>query len=327
MLDAAGLTPLEEAVYRALVAVPSAGLVELRGHLDCTTSQLRHALSRLEGLGLVSRTPGRRPRYVAAPPDVAIEPLVLGQQLRLEQVRAQAAAMMEGYRAARHSRGTGELVEVVVGGDAIAQRFEQLQRAARVQVCAFVTPPFLADSSDDHYRTIELQQLARGVRYRTVYDHDGFAVQGGVEAMLDDVAAGEQVRIAGHLPIKLFLVDDAMAFVPMTGTEDAQPGAVMVHPSGLLTALAALFEQVWDRAAPFEPGRERAGVEPLGADGSRILAMLRAGFTDAAMARQLDTSTRTVQRRIRELMDAADAGTRFQLGVRSIELGWVRPDN
>jgi hypothetical protein len=35
---------------------------------------------------------------------------------------------MDGYRAARRDRGTGELVEVVIGLEAIAQRFEQLQR-------------------------------------------------------------------------------------------------------------------------------------------------------------------------------------------------------
>ncbi|HEY8474686.1 MAG TPA: helix-turn-helix domain-containing protein [Natronosporangium sp.] len=319
MLDAAGLTATEEAVYRALVGTTSASPAELRDQLGCPPAKLSQALGRLERLGLVSRTPGRQPRYVAAPPDVAVEPLVLAQQVRLEQARAQAAALMDRYRSARRSRGTGELVEVVVGLDAIRQRFEQLQRTARKQVCAFVMPPFLTDGGDDQYREIELAQLARGVAYRTVYSHDGFAAQGGLEAMLADVAAGEEVRIADRLPIKLFLVDDQVAFVPMTGTDgDEPPGAVVVHPSGLLTALAALFERVWAQAAPF--GTDGA---PADADTDRVLALLRAGFTDAAIARQLGTSTRTVQRRIRELMDRAGAQTRFQLGCRATELGWL----
>ncbi|HLV58754.1 MAG TPA: helix-turn-helix domain-containing protein [Natronosporangium sp.] len=324
MLDAAGLSPLEEAVYRELVAVPSASVAGLRRALGCGEAALRRSLARLEALGLVSRTAGQRSRFVAAPPDVAIEPLVLAQQLRLERARAEAASLMEGYRAARHDRGAGELVEVVIGTDAIMQRFEQVQRAARHQVCALVTPPFLADNEDDHYRAIELQQLARGVRYRTVYDQDGFAAQGGIDAMLADAAAGEEVRLARRLPIKLFLVDDTVAFVPMTGTGDVRPGAVLVHPSGLLTGLAALFELVWERAAPFAPTPPRdCAPDPLGEDGRRLLAMLGAGLTDAAMARQLGTSLRTVQRRIRELMDLAGATTRFQLGQRAERLGWT----
>jgi DNA-binding CsgD family transcriptional regulator len=323
MLDAAGLTEVEEEIYRALVATASASPAELRRQLDCSAARLNQALGRLERLGLVSRTPGRAPRYVAAPPDVALEPLVLAQQVRLEQARAQAAALMDSYRSARRSRGTGELIEVVVGLDAIGQRFEQLQRTARSRVCAFVMPPFLTDGDDEQHREIELEQLDRGVSYRTVYNHDGFAAQGGVEAMLADIAAGEEVRIADQLPIKLFLVDDQVAFVPMTGIDaDRPPGAVVVHPSGLLTALAALFEQVWQRAAPFS---QVDGFQPDGLDDDsrRVLALLRAGFTDAAIARHLDSSTRTVQRRIRELMDQAGAQTRFQLGCRATELGWL----
>lgn len=309
----------------ALVATRSASATELRDRVGGKPAQVTQALDRLEALGLVSRTPGRRHRYVAAPPDVAIEPLLLAQQLRLEQVRAQAATMMDSYRSARRGRGTAELVEVVVGLAAIGQRFEQLQRAAREQVCAFVTPPFLTDGDDEHYRQVELGQLARSVRYRTVYNHDGFAAQGGVEAMLADVAAGEEVRIADRLPIKLFLVDGAVAFVPMTGADgDLQASAVVVHPSGLLTGLAALFEQVWERAVPFALAHpDGPAASPLDPEESRVLAMLRTGFTDATIARQLGTSTRTVQRRIRELMTAAGVETRFQLGCRASELGWI----
>ncbi len=333
MLDALGLSAVEESVYRLLVAVPSASPADLRERLG---SDPQAALERLEATGLVSRTAGRPVRYVAAPPDVAIEPLVLAQQLRLERVRAETAAIMGVYRSARESRDAGDLVEVVTGAHAIGQRFEQLQRGARHSVSAFVMPPFMTSGDDDSgeeepFRQTELEQLARGVRYRTIYTQDGFAAQGGVEAMLADVEAGEEVRIAAQVPIKLFLVDDALAFVPMTpGDSDQQPGAVVVHPSGLLSGLVALFEQVWERAAPFALANERrragAGLtndQLLDADARRLLAMLRVGFTDATMARHLGTSSRTVQRRISELMQVAGVSTRFQLGWRATTLHWI----
>jgi transcriptional regulator TrmB len=346
MLDALGLSAIEESVYRLLVAAPSASADDLRERLG---SDPAAALERLEATGLVSRTAGRPVRYVAAPPDVAIEPLVLAQQLRLERVRAETAAIMGVYRSARESRDAGDLVEVVTGAHAIGQRFEQLQRGARHSVSAFVMPPFMtsgdssdgsdgsdSDDEDEPFRQTELEQLARGVRYRTIYTQDGFAAQGGVEAMLADVEAGEEVRIAARVPIKLFLVDDSLAFVPMTsGDSDQQPGAVVVHPSGLLTGLVALFEQVWERASPFALANERrhagAGltndrlldVTVLDADARRLLGMLRVGFTDATMARHLGTSSRTVQRRISELMQVAGVSTRFQLGWRATTLGWI----
>jgi hypothetical protein len=44
---------------------------------------------------------------------------------------------------------------------------------------------------------------------------------------------------------------------------------------------------------------------------------LLSGFTDEAIARQLGTSHRTVQRRVAALMADLGAQTRFQVGVRA----------
>jgi DNA-binding NarL/FixJ family response regulator len=42
------------------------------------------------------------------------------------------------------------------------------------------------------------------------------------------------------------------------------------------------------------------------------------------VARQLDVGLRTVQRRVRSLMDATGATTRIQLGWAAYEHGWLR---
>lgn len=47
----------------------------------------------------------------------------------------------------------------------------------------------------------------------------------------------------------------------------------------------------------------------------RLLTMLSAGLKDEAIARQLAVSSRTVGRRVAELMDALGARTRFQAGL------------
>ena len=55
----------------------------------------------------------------------------------------------------------------------------------------------------------------------------------------------------------------------------------------------------------------------LGTEHSEVLAHLVAGLTDHASAHRLGVSERTVQRRIRELMDWSDSGNRMQLGHRA----------
>jgi DNA-binding NarL/FixJ family response regulator len=57
-----------------------------------------------------------------------------------------------------------------------------------------------------------------------------------------------------------------------------------------------------------------AWSQRLDADHSRTLTHLVAGLTDRASANRLGVSERTVQRRIRDLMDWSASGNRMQLG-------------
>ena len=91
----------------------------------------------------------------------------------------------------------------------------------------------------------------------------------------------------------------------------------MVHASGLLDALAALFESVWQRAIPVPEL-----VSP--ADEHRHLLMLLAsGLKDEAIARQLGIGERTVRRRVAALADRLGARTRMQLGIQAVRQGWL----
>ena len=51
--------------------------------------------------------------------------------------------------------------------------------------------------------------------------------------------------------------------------------------------------------------------------------MLLAGLTDASVAKQLDLGLRTVQRRVKGLMELTGVSTRLQLGWHAYERGWV----
>lgn len=57
-----------------------------------------------------------------------------------------------------------------------------------------------------------------------------------------------------------------------------------------------------------------------------VLSLLLAGMTDASVAKQLDLGLRTVQRRVKGLMELAGVTTRLQLGWHAYEKGWVARD-
>lgn len=317
MLEAVGVSELEEYVYRALLGVPAASIAKLARHLNLRASDVESALEGLEAKGMVGRTTRRGAGYLAVPPDVAVEALMAQREAQLHTVRATVAQLVAEYRAGRAERHLAELVEIVVGTKAVAQRFEQLQRGAREEVLILARPPYVvpADSND-----AEIEALRRGVSVRTLYDRAALDAHGDLSVIRRYVNAGEQARIIAQLPMKLAVVDRSAALLPLVGDE-AVSGAVLVHPSALLDSLVALFEALWGLGSALA----WAGtVGALPVDGDRlILSMLHAGMTDEAMAKQLGTSARTVQRRIRVVMDSLGANTRFQLGFLAAERGWL----
>jgi len=321
VLDGLGLTSEQEAVYVVLIDVPSATLEEISRR--CPGLPPGPVIADLERAGLVSRLadgPGSGVAYAAAPPDVALELLVRARQQELARTRLSVAELAARYRQARASAGPHEVVEVVTTREATALRWEQLQRSAREQVRSFDRPPYISPAPLNN--PVELEMLATGVAYRAVYHPAGLALPGRPASMRTMIAAGEQARVTESVPVKMFIADDQMGLIPLEVGGSAEAGLI-IRASSMLDTLVALFELVWERAIPVHAdGDLPAGTGPS-RDEAALLSLLAAGLTDAAIAGHLGTHPRTVQRRVRELLDRLDAGTRFQAGLQAVRRGWL----
>jgi DNA-binding CsgD family transcriptional regulator len=163
--------------------------------------------------------------------------------------------------------------------------------------------------------------LARGVSLRVIYSAEALEAESKLDVVRALAALGEQARTLPELPLKLVIVDEVVARVSLTTDAYATEMVAIIHTSGLLDALCALFEAYWQRAHPIGA----AGGEPaeLSATEARVLAMLAAGFKDEAIARHLGTSMRTTGRRLSSIMDALGASTRFQAGAQAVRRGWL----
>lgn len=173
----------------------------------------------------------------------------------------------------------------------------------------------------------ELDLLRRGIRCRAVYHTDALRKPGLMAAVARYAAVGEEARVSTLVPLKLVISDDALGLVTFE-SGSAEMSSILVHSCGLLDSLAALLELFWARARPVVVGLASADqrhVETPTHDDRRLLWLLLAGLTDAAAARELGVSPRTFQRRLQNLMIAADADNRLQLGWHAHAQGWIRP--
>jgi len=326
--DVLGLTPDETLAYSELVAMPSATVADLAAALSSYGTSLgdtRRLLRQLEDHGLAARITGDAQRFAAAPPAIALGALLARRQNEVRHAEVELSRLEEVYRVSAAGRGPTDVVDVVRGADAVRHRFEQLQLGARERVDVFVRPPVTVTSSQDNFA--EDQAVARGVRYRVVVERGMLETQAvTVDQTREATDAGEDVRFAQRVPLKLMVVDRQLALLPLTSSGDVV-GALLVRESALLDALLALFEIVWEQATPLLVGTSGLGegvAHQVDDDDARILGLMLAGLTDQAVAKQLGTSLRTVQRRVRALMDLADVETRVQLGWHAATQGWVR---
>ncbi|MFC8824639.1 helix-turn-helix domain-containing protein [Streptomyces sp. NPDC057137] len=335
MLGAIGLDERQESAYRALVALGAAEAADLAHRLAIPEQDTERALRRLEQQGLAAQSSARTGRWVAAPPAVALGALLTQQRHELERAELAAVLLAEEYRAESAGPAVHDLVEVVTGASAVAHRFHQLQLGATEEIRALVTGrPVVVTGTDNES---EERVVTRGVRYRVVIEREVLSLPNGINEVSAALGRDEQVRVVDRVPTKLMIADRSLAMVPLTAG-DAEPAALVVHASGLLESLSGLFEAVWRDALPLRlfagvDGRDdeatvvvEEAVDGPGETDLEVLSLLLAGMTDASVAKQLDLGLRTVQRRVKGLMELAGVTTRLQLGWHAYEKGWVARD-
>lgn len=332
-LEAAGVTGPEETVYRLLVTMGRATAQQVADRAGLREAHARQVLDALAAKNMISQNDGLPRHYRATPPDVALLPRLKRRADALDLARAEATGLVETYRETMRRRDAGQLIEVITGAGALRQHLRQIQDGARDEMLWFCKAQYVAMPSGSNRS--EFEALARGVRYRVLYEKAFFDDEGTVGNVVEGVRAGEAARAVPHLPLRLAVADRAIAICPLVpggphGSPD-EPTSALVRDSNLLAALVALFERYWEDAVPLVvddsgavAGTDGAGTpDTLTATDRRLLALLVAGVADKAVASQMGLSRRTVQRRIQRMMELAGATTRMQLAWQVARRGWL----
>ena len=328
-LTTLGLGALEARIYQLMVGVPDSTVAEVGEWLaasgtDVTSHEVAQRLADLVARGAVLVTSGPDGDvFRASPPGVALEPLLAERREQLSLVEADIQRLRERYEASQPPRPDGP-IEVVSGPAAIRHRFMQVQLLAREELIGF-TPlfgnPAIVDLEDD---AAEREAMRRGVRIRVVLERSWFD-HGRGQDVVAAARAGQELHVVEKLPMQMLIADQRVAMLPIQQLPDGEPAAMVVHDPRLVAAFVAMWTAYRDRgwpvsvtaALPVDQG------EPDDVDRA-LLGLLHLGLTDESIAREIGIGTRSVQRRLRRLMDLAGARTRFQLGCHAVATGWLQ---
>ncbi|SOD62576.1 hypothetical protein SAMN06297387_106153 [Streptomyces zhaozhouensis] len=160
----------------------------------------------------------------------------------------------------------------------------------------------------------------RGVRVRMLYSAPPLDQEESVG--LTPQPAGWEVRVAGGDVQEALIVDGRVALLRGGDRHGAQ--AAVTEDPATVRALDLLLAGTWQTA--LTPTAHRRLTQRLRRTPTqRVLGQLRDGATDEAAAPELDMSLRTYRRLVAEIKCALGVNSRFQAGVRAVELGLL-PD-
>jgi len=315
-----GLDHELESAYRDLLRHPAGTVPKLAAQLAVDVDTAERTVARLGELGLV-RCDADVVHVVD--PDVGLPALAdrldaeLAQRREeLEQGRRAIADLVTGLSHSPQSRSL-QVADVYWGAHDIKARTRQLAEAASSEVVAMSTSSaVLLDGP------ALPGWCADGVCCRLVFGN-GRGLDPVRDRWLHNLTeTGADVRI-GRVPTSALIIDSATVALPVSDTASGQTvGLATLRLPSAVTAVVELFERVWAGASPLA---EAAARESAVTKRERyLLELLFAGATDQSASYRLKVSVRTVRRIVADLMDRAGASSRFELGARAAERGWLR---
>ncbi|MEV4755408.1 helix-turn-helix transcriptional regulator [Micromonospora sp. NPDC049559] len=324
MLSQLGLSLQTEMVYRALLFNPQLSAADLMARLRISERVTRKSLRVLVDLGLVlmDDTSGQ---LTAVSPGTGLRALLghIEQDVRQRQMQADATRRQIDYLAKQSDWLQQEPTGVVRLGDAktTRNRVGELLQNARQEY--FATIPFDTHTPWLAEETFNLanQLSGRGVRLKSLYQRMHHGRSGLDEIATRLVNLGSEVRTGPKPPVGMVLVDREVVLLS-DRPGDSTPSVIEVRNAGLIAAMYALFEQLWQAARPVTETRAETR-DKLTPQEAQILGMLADGSTDEIVARHLGVSVRTVRRNIAQLTERLRASSRFQAGAQAVRAGWL----
>jgi HTH-type transcriptional regulator, sugar sensing transcriptional regulator len=249
-----GLTTYEAKAYLALTRRDSSTAAQTARLSDVPRQRIYDVLATLVEKGLASTRPGDVVKYVATPPEQALEGLLAPRRQQLAAQEQAASTMVEqlgpAYLAGQAQSDPLEYIEVLRDRRAINERFEELQRGIKNEILVFTKPPYATPAQEN----VEGLEVVSSHVARSIYEYSAFDDPAFAEGVRRFIKAGEDARFVPLLPLKLVIIDESIV---MFGLEDPVAGSagltmMVVDHSALAKTLKISFDAIWESGLTFD---------------------------------------------------------------------------
>lgn len=284
-----------------------------------TEAEVTAALANLEARGMVNAS--RSDLIEVFPPDTTLPAWAADLERQARTTRSAIEGLTHMYNEARAGvRGSTSSREVAILDtleEVEAAYFRLARRAENRCVRLFARSERMDELVISHPESIAIAHsgvASPGLQRQVVFEQSILEVRGAFAALEAMRTDGIDVRLTPHLAFSVLAVDRTAALIDISHI-DSGGGSLQVQQRELASALMDMCLGLFALATPLPRTPRSLSVARLTERDGQIMALLAAGASDLTMARQLDISQRTVERRVRAIMVELGATTRFQAGA------------
>lgn len=293
-----------------------------------TESEITNALTTLQSRGLIDAS--RVDVIDVLPPDTSLPVFAADLERQARTTRAAMDGLTHMYHQARDRgrdapvRQEVNLLDSIEAIEAAFFRAASRAESRIVRLCARSdrmdqTVIRHAESILAARPTTTNPQLERLV----VFEQSILEVEGAFSALETMRADGIDVRLTPHLAFSVLAVDRSAAVIDISHIEPSGGGSLYVRQRQLASAFMDMCVGLWALSTALPRTPRGIDLGRFDERDGRVLALLAAGSSDQTIARQLGISQRTVERRVRLIMEVLGATTRFQAGTIAVRRGFL----
>ncbi len=250
-----GLSLNEAKVYLALLKKKISQVGEISTLSGVPQKMIYYVLQKLMSKGMCSLVPGKVKMYKPTEPSTGIGNFIKSAQKQIDSSKNMLNQLEKQYEIGQNDTGSMECVEIIQNTTNVAQRVLSLERLSSEEVLSFNKPPYAMTERNIE----ELYGLKRGTRYRSIYQISEARDLIPMSVMEMYSEAGEEVRIAESLPMKMMIFDSRILMFVLEEclTSPENFTAVIIQRSSIIKGLKELFEVYWSQSMTVEKFREK----------------------------------------------------------------------
>lgn len=313
------LSDLEEELYLGLLEDRWKTTDDFANHVAFDEGAAIRSVDRLVALGLVTSEEKRR----TLPPQVRYAQLIAEAEVELQRNQvglARAKRSLATLAAEQNQLGARESLTSLSPIE-VRARLRELVASARNDVLSLHAGN--AHQLEVMQASLPLNEsvLTSGVSIRCLYQTSIGNDPRSVEYGRGMLAHGADVRTVAVIPQQMIVIDQAIALIPIDPSNPGAGALEVQHPS-VLSTFVAMFEQLWNGAAPLGTPHTEDDLG-LSTQERELLSLFAHGHCDQSAAHALAVSLRTVRRMVAALSERLSVRGRYALGVRAAQLGLV----